>query len=244
MGALDSSVLTAMKKVTLIIIAVLVVLGAVGFMLMNRVTAPASEPPFVSSLGDITPAQNVHGAFMVDTEASVVRWSGSKTFIQNYVDTGTIRVKSGTATITDGVITSGKLIFDMRSITVDATGIGENEPMLAQHLKSSDFFSVEEYPEASFAMTSAVPDANDPNRIVVTGNLTIKNNTNPLSVPLQVGKRGDALVVFGRAEVDRTLWDIRFGSGTFFKNLGDAVIDDRFLLDFELVAEEQDGDVN
>jgi hypothetical protein len=37
-------------------------------------------------------------------------------------------------------------------------------------------------------------------------------------------------------EIDRTEWDIKYGSGKFFKDLGDKVINDNFQISFDLKA--------
>lgn len=218
-----------MKGIVPIIILILVVLGIVFFAKNKKVDAPTKETQNEDSVSEVS--EDAEGTYNIDTEASAATWTGSKTIIKEYFDTGSINIKSGNVVLTEGQISGGEVVFDMTSITGETTP-NKNIPIskLAEHLKSADFFDVENYAEAKYEITGFADD-------MVKGNLTIKDKTNPLDIPVSVsmGANGE-LIVSGTAEVDRTLYDVRYGSGKFFDGLGDNVISDMFTLEFKVVA--------
>ncbi|KKW43069.1 MAG: YceI family protein [Candidatus Magasanikbacteria bacterium GW2011_GWA2_56_11] len=176
------------------------------------------------------------GTYAVSAADSRVIWEGRKTLIQDYADRGTLAVKEGVLTL-DGAGAAGRIVFDMTSIKAASTGRQAGEPTLEKHLKSEDFFAVEKFPTAAFELTSAEPaDAADPGRYLLRGNLTMKGLTREIEFPAAVYMRAGTLYAEGTATVDRTQWDIRFGSDKFFDNLADNVIDDNFTVAFTLVA--------
>ena len=108
---------------------------------------------------------------------------------------------------------------------------------LVGHLKSDDFFSVDKYPVANFEITSIKPGSN--NEHTVNGNLTMKGKTNEISFPAKVTIENGIVKAMGTAKIDRTKWNIQYGSGKFFSNLGDKVILDEVNIDVSLIAERQ-----
>ena len=64
----------------------------------------------------------------------------------------------------------------------------------------------------------------------VTGDLTIKGQTNPITFDLAT-TANSATTKFN---VNRTKYDIKYGSGSFFDNLGDKAIADEFELEVAL----------
>jgi polyisoprenoid-binding protein YceI len=101
---------------------------------------------------------------------------------------------------------------------------------LVGHLKSDDFFGVATYPTADLVITKVEGNT-------YSGNLTIKGVTNPTSFTAIASKDGKSTVYKGTITVDRSKYNIKYGSKSFFDNLGDKVIYDEFTLDFSLVAE-------
>lgn len=221
-----------MKVLVPIIIIVAVVAGIVYF---NTAKAPGPEATtteVAAPEGDQV-ANDFEGTFVFDTNESSASWTGSKKIIKDYYDTGSIAIKSGNVVFTDGMIVGGEVVFDMNSITAEKTGRGSNEDDLSAHLKSKDFFEVETYPEATFTVASA-EEVKDGYTLV--GELTLKGETHPLSVPIKTAMKNGNVLINGVAEVDRALWNVRFGSESFFDNLGDNVINDMFTLKFDVVA--------
>jgi polyisoprenoid-binding protein YceI len=106
---------------------------------------------------------------------------------------------------------------------------GEWHDKLVGHLKSDDFFGVEKFPTSELIITESAPFKN--NEATVTGKLTIKGITHPVTFKaVKVGTGYTALIT-----VDRTKYDIKYGSGKFFDSLGDKMIYDEFTLDVKLV---------
>ena len=115
--------------------------------------------------------------------------------------------------------------------TVDVNSISTDNEMRDTHLKSDDFFGVATYPTAELVLTK-VEGTN------FSGNLTIKGITNPVSFTATSSKDGKSTVYKGTLTIDRSKYNVKYGSKSFFDNLGDKVINDEFTLDFNLVVAE------
>ena len=166
----------------------------------------------------------------VDSSKSTVRWLGKKMTGEH---TGTIGVKEGTLVVENGKVTGGNVVIDMNSIIdTDLSDPGYNAKLIG-HLKSDDFFSVATNPTAELAVTKV---ENNGNSHTFTGTLTIKGITNPVSFTATSAKDGKFMMYKGTLTVDRTKYNVRYGSKSFFENLGDKVIFDDFTLDFNLAV--------
>jgi len=153
------------------------------------------------------------GLYEIDSEKSSIEWLGKKpTGSHN----GDIKLKKGSIKIDDnGMISGGNFIFDME--TINCTDLeGKPKTNIEGHLKSGDFFNVEEFPEAYFE----IKEADDKK---MSGVLTMKNNSNPIVFNYT---RTGPLEFKAEFKVDRTLYDIKYGSKSFFSDLGDKFIDD------------------
>jgi len=159
----------------------------------------------------------------VNVEKSKVTWKGYKVTGEHE---GTINLESGVLMFDGQTLTGGKFVMDMTSInTTDLEG--EYKGKLDGHLKSADFFGVEKHPTAKFEITKAVGSGNT---YKVTGDLTIKDITNPITFDMTVnGNTASA-----QLKIDRAKYDVRYGSGSFFDNLGDKTIYDEFDLNVNL----------
>lgn len=172
------------------------------------------------------------GTQKVDTSKSSVKWLGKKVTGEH---TGTIAVKEGNLVVENGKVTGGKVVIDMTSIVDTDLTDAEYNAKLIGHLKSDDFFSVATFPTAELVITK---DENSGNTHVLSGNLTIKGITNPASFTAISEKDGMNTVYKGTLTIDRSKYNVRYGSKSFFDNLGDKVIMDEFTLDFTLVVAE------
>lgn len=162
--------------------------------------------------------------FSVDTKNSTLKWTGKKVAGQH---NGSIEIKSGSLKIEKNAIVSGEFTIDMTSITNEDLE-GEWNQKLVGHLKSDDFFGVEKYPTATLKITES--GSFKKGEAPVKGQLTIKGKTHPIEFTAKKnGNTYTATIV-----VDRTLYDVRYGSGKFFDNLGDKAIDDDFTMDVKL----------
>lgn len=160
----------------------------------------------------------------VNTAKSVINWKGYKVTGSHY---GTVKIKSGKLDMQDGKLSGGTIVVDMASITCQDLE-GEWNQKLVGHLKSDDFFGVETYPTATFKIQRAVEAG--AGEYIVTGDLTIKNKTNPIKFTANL-KDGMATA---NVTIDRSKYDVRYGSGSFFDNLGDKTIYDDFELEIKL----------
>jgi|SRR3989344_2542878 len=227
-----------MKKIVIAAIIIVVGLGAWKFFSRTSTSPEAATTPGETSSDVETPKSPLTGSqtYAINSEKTVMRWEGKKPLIPNYTDRGTIAVKSGTVAMKDGAVTSGSFIIDMTSIAAVSTGKNSGETMLSKHLKSAAFFDTEKFPTAEFVITGV---ANNPEDMMyqVAGNLTIKGITKPITFPAKIYQAGDAIKAEARVTLDRTNWNVRYGSDKFFDNLGDKIIDNIFVVEFTLVAE-------
>ena len=160
----------------------------------------------------------------INAAESTIHWLGKKVTGQHE---GNISLVSGKLEMEGDVLTGGSFTVDMSSMTV--TDIqGEYAEKLKRHLKSDDFFGVATNPEATLAFTSV--EAKGTGLYTVTGDFTIKGKTNPATFDLQISV-GEATA---KVIIDRSLYGIRYGSTSFFDNLGDKAIYNDFELDVTL----------
>jgi len=165
--------------------------------------------------------------FKVDAAKSTVKWTGEKLTGKH---NGKIAIKSGSLTVKSDKITGGTFVIDMNSITNEDVESAEYNAKLVNHLKSDDFFGTAKFPEAKFVITKTT--AFKGNTADVRGDLTIKGKTN--SILFTVTKNGDAYSA--KIVVDRSKFDVKYGSKTFFEDIGDKAISDEFILDVNLVV--------
>ncbi|MEH6406252.1 MAG: YceI family protein [Leeuwenhoekiella sp.] len=159
----------------------------------------------------------------VEIKESSVKWEGKKVAGKH---NGTINLKEGYFEMENNEITGGKFVIDMTSIiTTDLTG--ESKGQLEGHLKSDDFFGVESYPDATLVITKTTKTSAG---YSVTGDLTIKETTEPVSFDLAVNGNTASTEL----TIDRSKYNVRYGSGSFFDNLGDKTIYDNFTLAIDL----------
>ena len=161
---------------------------------------------------------------IVQDESSLM-WTGREVSTSSHY--GTINFTSGQFEIADGLISQGEFLVDMTSITVqDLTG-GSKE-RLEGHLRSDDFFSVESFPTAHLYISSSEVISNG--KWMVNGFLTIKDISHPVLFEMVNTEDGwNANLVF-----DRSKYNVKFRSGTFFENLGDKLIYDDIELKINL----------
>lgn len=171
----------------------------------------------------------------VDVVKSKVEWVGAKPTGEH---NGTIGISEGSLMLSDGNVVGGKFTFDMNSIVnLDLTSAEDNGKLVG-HLKSPDFFDVAKYPTAVFEITSAEAVNGNPNVTHnLTGNLTMKDVTKSITFPAMVAIEGNQLTANTPAFViDRTQWNVQYGSKTLFDNLKDKFINDEISLKISLNA--------
>ena len=164
--------------------------------------------------------------FMVDLSKSSITWTGKKVTGEHY---GSIQLSKGWMKLADNKIAEGSFTIDMSTI-VNGDLEGEMKQKLEGHLKSDDFFGVEKHPEAVLHIKGS--ETINATGFKLMGDLTIKGITHPIEF---TGKRVDNKFI-AKVIVDRSKYDVRYGSGSFFDNLGDKTIYDDFTLDVVIQA--------
>jgi len=171
--------------------------------------------------------------YSVNIEESNVTWVGKKI---TYDHKGTIKISNGSLDVSGNKLVGGSFTIDMNSIVNLDLEDSEKNAKLIGHLKSADFFNVSEFPTASMVITSAKMKKAEGSNYEVMGELTIKGITKPVTFPAMVDIDGDIVTAKATVVFDRSEYDVRYGSGSFFDNLGDNVIYDDIELGVELVA--------
>jgi len=168
----------------------------------------------------------------VNTAKSSLKWFATKVTGKH---DGTVKLSSGSL-LTDGKsVTGGSFDIDMTSLTVvDITDPGMNGKLLG-HLKSDDFFSVEKNKTAHFEITKVTSKSG--NDFDLTGKMTIKGITQEITFPATIITTAKEVKATAKITLDRTKWDIKYGSGKFFEGLGDKIIHDDFVIELNLQAE-------
>lgn len=179
--------------------------------------------PILMTLGFV----NITPDTTVGIESSEITWNGYKVTGQHE---GTINMQSGDLTMdANGALTGGTIVIDMSSIkTTDLTG--EYAGKLEGHLKSDDFFGTTTFPTSTLKITK-VASKGTPGDYKVSADLTIKGKTNPIKFYANITDK----VATATIKIDRTEYDVRYGSGSFFDSLGDKTIYDEFDINVKLV---------
>lgn len=171
--------------------------------------------------------------YNVDKEKSVLTWVGKKVLGEH---TGYVKIASGNFIIDKTKIISGKFEINMNSITDnDLTDTAYNAKLVG-HLKSSDFFDVKKHPVAVFEITQ--PSVITKGNTLIKGKLTIKGITNPIEFKAVIIGT-DEIKAYANIVVDRSKYNIQFGSSSFIEGLGDKTIYDEFYITVNLVAKKQ-----
>lgn len=194
---------------------------------MKRITFFAVLVAGLAALAFTAPVLNK----TVNTSQSAIVWKAYKVTGSH---TGKVALKSGSLQMQDGKLTGGSFVIDMNTITCTDLE-GEWRDKLVGHLKSDDFFGVANHPEATFVITEVV-SRGTPGSYKITGNLTIKEITKQIRFNTQLTEENGVTTAVSDLTLDRSDFDVRFGSGSFFDNLGDKTIYDDFELQVKLVT--------
>jgi len=166
--------------------------------------------------------------FIIDTKETVVAWTGSSVHGKHE---GYIYISKGELMIENGQLMGGTVEVDMNTIE---DGSHRSDNGLINHLKGPDFFDVKKFPFSKIAITR-VESTNNENK-TVTGNLTIKGITHPVTFPARIEVKSGIVKANGKLVIDRTNWDVRYNSGKFYDNLADKTISDSIEFQIKIVA--------
>lgn len=181
---------------------------------------------FLALIGISSLIVNGQEKLTADTSKTTLSWLGEKVTSQF---TGTIKLQSGWLNWKDNKIVSGEFTIDMASIKEE-----RGNTKLDVHLMSDDFFSVGKFSTAKLVLTGS--DSFEKGSAVVKGTLTIKGITNPIEFKTIIQKKDEGTWFYTNILIDRTKFNIRYGSGSFFDNLGDKAIYDEFKLKVALLV--------
>ena len=166
-----------------------------------------------------------------NTKASSLKWTGSKVISSHE---GTIKLKSGELTINEGKLVGGEFIIDMTSIeTTDMEA--EANAKLDKHLKANDFFGVEKHPTSLIKITEVTYVSESKYKVIA--DLTIKNITHSVSFDAEVKINNNSYEAIATIVFDRTKYDIKYNSGSYFDDLGNYLILDDVKLNVFLLSE-------
>lgn len=168
--------------------------------------------------------------FIIDTKESVVTWKGSM-LIGSNSHTGYVHISKGELMIENGQLVGGTAEVDMNTIEDENHA---NNSGLINHLKDPDFFDVKKFPISTIVLAKAA-SINGENK-KITGNLTIKGITHPVTFPAKIEVKDGIVKMNGKLIIDRTKWDVRYNSGKFYDNLADETISDFIEFHVKIVA--------
>jgi len=168
--------------------------------------------------------------YIIDTKESVVTWKGAMRIGSNF-HTGYVYISEGELMIENGQFMGGTTEIDMNTIE-DETHRSDNG--LIKHLKGPDFFDVEKFPISTIVLAKAESTTGESKK--VTGNLTIKGITHPVTFPAKIEVKDGIVKMNGKMNIDRTDWGILYQSGKFYDNLADQTISDSIEFHIKIVA--------
>jgi polyisoprenoid-binding protein YceI/rhodanese-related sulfurtransferase len=174
--------------------------------------------------------------YRVDTDESLIEWAGRNPNTRHF---GTLKLSEGIISVHDGSIT-GSFTLDMRSIVNNSLAGDPLRAVLEAHLASDDFFFVERFPTATFRIRSArvtdEPTLSFPN-IEVMGELELRGLKQDIELAATLNNLEDgAIVAEAHFDIDRTRWDIIYGSSRFFEHLGIHLVFDLISIQLHIVA--------
>ena len=171
------------------------------------------------------------GKYQIDKTKSVVRWIG-RTPVKFH--DGTIDIQEGNFSVDDNGILNGNIIIDMESINcTDLSGGGKKS--LEEHLMNDDFFSVNKFKTSKINISSEMKPNNG--LIDFKGNLEIKNISNPISFKSSINKTPEGkYTASSKLTFDRSMYNVKYKSKSFFDDLGDKFINDDIEIELEIIT--------
>lgn len=174
--------------------------------------------------------------YKVNAGESTITWHATKVTGEQ---SGTVGIQNGFVSSNDGDIVSANIIADMTQIRCTDLE-GEWGDKLVGHLNSDDFFATEQFKTSSFSLKEfRVLDKEAQGGMTheVTGDFTIRDQTKSVTFLAMVSEADGKMTISGEVVLDRSQFNVRYGSGSFFDDLGDNLIHDNFTVGFALVAD-------
>ena len=185
-------------------------------------SAPKAEVKEAAAPKQAEAPQAGHEALPISQADSKVEFVGAKVTGKH---DGGFKSFSGTMHFNAEDVTASRIEVD-----IDMTSIWSDSDRLTGHLKSGDFFLVEEHPKARFVSTSIKEGGDGEATHTVTGNLTLRGVTKEISFPAKLEIGADAL----RAQSEFSLPRKQFGVA--FEGKPDDLIRDDVLVRLDVMA--------
>jgi polyisoprenoid-binding protein YceI len=182
-------------------------------------------------------AAQAQGTAKVDTDKSILEWEGKKI---GGAHNGTVAIKSGSLKMNKNEIAGGSFVIDMNSMVCLDIENAEYNGKLIGHLKSDDFFNVEQFPTATLTIKKVARlKANEKGSTHnIYADLTIKGITHEVVFPATVKSENGAVSAHATFTVDRSKYDVRYGSTSFFPSIGDKAISNDMNFTVKIVAKQ------
>ena len=177
----------------------------------------------------ITASDTLH----INVDSSTISWIGRKVTGEH---SGTLNLSKGWVVMQEGSIIGGKFIFDMTSIKNTDIESPEWKEKLEKHLMAEDFFFTDSFPHAILEIKdhSQIVKYNTEINNRIIADLNIRGITHEINFPLEISQVQSIFYTEGTIDINRTIFNIRYKSGTFFEELGDRMIYDDFTVQFSL----------
>ena len=238
-----------MNKSKLIALIVIVIVVVGGFLILRPTTsdAPVDEPNNTGTETENEVTRPADGeapdedmveipedavVYTVNTNESTLTWSSSRIVGSDH--TGTVPINEGLIVNEQDRFTGGQFTLDIINFTEN-----KNNERFMNHVRSADFFDVEQFPTAEFVITDMIPNGESDGNVFnvrVTGDLEIKGITNEIQFPATLELTDGTVKATASFTIDRTRWGIEFDSGSIFTDLGDRAIEDDIEFDLDLIA--------
>ncbi len=175
---------------------------------------------------------DIKGTYVLDASHSQLGFVARHAMVTKV--RGSFNEVSGSATF-DGSDPSASSL----SVTIQAASVDTRSEGRDAHLRSADFFDVEQYPQITFAGTGFALDGDV---LTVTGDLTIKGVAHSVSIPFEF--QGAAVDPFGNERiglegsvvVNRKDWNLNWNAAL---EAGGVLVSEKVTLEFEVSAIKQ-----
>lgn len=213
-------------------------IAIISVAMLQACKSPEGEKTETKDAEQVKTAEGV--SYAVDTQASSVKWLGTKPTGEHY---GYVPIAEGELMVKDDMITGGNFTMTVANLTVEDIEDEETNAKLSGHLRSPDFFNTDTFPTISFEITGVeqlqdeVTDEGMQLTHKISGNLTIKDITKNISFKAQVNMaEGKIEAMTPQFLIDRTKWNVNYGSKKVFDNLKDNFIHDDIGITIKLHA--------
>lgn len=175
-------------------------------------------------------------SYQVDTNQSSIQWTGRNPASTHF---GYVKIATGELAVKDGTI-SGTCDIDMNSITNQNLEGDDLQSVLVAHLKSDDFFLTRLFPTAKFNILRSRP-VEDPFLTVpnheINGTLELRGAKIQQDFMATITRTPEnGLAAEAHFDIDRTRWNIIYGSTRFFEHLGMHLVFDLISIQLRIVA--------